>query len=99
MGQMKDISPQAQALKALQKAQKKGGHSVHLEMLATALKGKRVNFEKLIKLCDDMIRILGKETKDDDDKKAYCNREITRSDDELTEMKHALSDYKKEMED
>merc|ERR1719512_286933 len=44
-----------------------------LEMLMLALSGKATGgFEKVVKMIDDLVQLLGKEQTEDDDKKEYC---------------------------
>merc|ERR1719171_2080796 len=58
---------QEDALKALSKIHGKG--FVGMDLIALALKGRKVNFDKVIKMIDDMVALLGKEQQDDDQKK------------------------------
>ena len=39
----------------------------------------QVGFEKIIKMMDDMVVLLGKEQKDDEEQKAYCEAEFEKS--------------------
>merc|ERR1712113_925232 len=49
------------------------GYKDHrLEFIALALRGNSKGFEKVIKMIDDMVALLGKEQVADDEKKAYC---------------------------
>merc|ERR1719262_226849 len=50
-----------QALVLIQEAQKTESKSVHLDLIAMALKGKKAGFEKIVKLIDDMVVTLKKE--------------------------------------
>merc|ERR1719382_1454903 len=62
-------------------------------MLALAGKGK--SFDKVLKMIDDMIALLGREQTDDDDKKAYCESSLDKSEDELKRLAQSLSDLDK----
>merc|ERR1719197_1268716 len=64
-----------------------------------ALKGGKVTFEKVIAMIDDMVALLGKEQVDDDEKKAYCEAEIDKAEDELKELEHTVDTLEKEIED
>jgi predicted nucleic acid-binding Zn-ribbon protein len=55
--------------------------SAKMELLALALEGKKIGFEKVIKMIDDMVATLKVEQKDDDTKKEYCAEELDLSDD------------------
>merc|ERR1719506_3145508 len=46
--------------------------SVHLDFIALAIKGKKIGFEKVIKMIDEMVVTLKTEQADDDAKKEYC---------------------------
>merc|ERR1719486_1622458 len=49
-----------------------------------ALAGKKVGFEKIIKMMDDMVVLLGKE------QKAYCEAEFEKSEDETDDLKRKI---------
>merc|ERR1712070_375493 len=57
------------------------GRSPRLDFIALALKGKKIGFEKVIKMIDDMIATLKTEQVDDEKKKEYCAAEFDSSDD------------------
>merc|ERR1719324_1772026 len=60
-----------------------------------ALRGKKVGFEKVIKLMDDMVVMLKKEQQDDDHKKEYCAVQLDLADDSKKELERAISDSEK----
>merc|ERR1719297_49110 len=68
------------AIQAANKANRPG-----LELLALALAGKKSlgsgSFDKVVKMIDNMVGVLGKEQKDDDDKKEYCALQFDVTDD------------------
>ena len=49
---------------------------VGIDLIALALKGKKVSMEKVIKLVDDMVALLGEEQEADDAKKEQCEKDI-----------------------
>jgi chromosome segregation ATPase len=55
-----------------------------------ALAGKKVGFEKIVKMMDDMVVLLGKEQKDDDAQKDYCEAEFEKSEDESDDLKRKI---------
>merc|ERR1719298_299136 len=59
-------------------------------MMQLALAGKKVGFEKIIKMMDDMVVLLGKEQKDDDEQKDYCEAEFEKSEDESDDLKRKI---------
>merc|ERR1719281_1075319 len=61
----------AKALELVSHA-RKNHKALSLDFLALALRGKKVGFEKVIKLMDEMVVTLKKEQVDDDSKKEYC---------------------------
>merc|ERR1719240_1058776 len=77
---------------AMQGANKK---SLSLEFISLALHGKKVGFEKVIKLMDEMVVTLKKEQVDDDNKKEYCEKELDLADDKKKEVERAISDSEK----
>jgi len=64
-----------------------------------ALRGKKVGFEKVIKLIDDMVGLLKKEQIDDDVKKEYCNTQIDETEDKKKILDQTLSDLETSIED
>jgi septal ring factor EnvC (AmiA/AmiB activator) len=88
---------QDEALKALSKIHGKG--FVGMDLIALALKGKKVNFDKVIKMIDDMVALLGKEQTDDDQKKEYCEAQFDFADDKKKGLERSISDTEKAIED
>merc|ERR1719440_901157 len=85
----------ANALVALQ--QSKG--DFRLNLIALALKGKKVSFEKVITMIDEMVVLLGKEQVADDDKKEYCETTIDQTEDKVKELELDISDLEKAIAD
>jgi len=83
-----------QALSLLQSG-RRPGRSLPLDFIALALKGKKVGFEKVIKMIDDMSALLKKEQVDDDQKKEYCEAEFDSAEDKQKALERALSDLEK----
>jgi len=86
-----------QALKAL--ANTKSKHFVGVELIALALRGKKVDFSKVIKMIDDMTALLGKEQSDDDAKKEYCEAQFDFADDKKKGLERSISDTEKAIDD
>jgi len=82
------------ALKALKTA--KGSK---LNLIAIALRGQANGFGKIIKMIDDMVVLLGKEQVADDDKKAYCEAELDKTEDKLKGLNIKISDLEKALDD
>merc|ERR1719183_532154 len=70
-----------------------------LDFIALALSGKKVGFEKVIKMCDDMVALLTKEQGDDDKKKEYCDKQFDIADDKKKGLEQSISDSEKAIED
>jgi len=70
-----------------------------LNLIALALKGKKVSFEKVIGMIDDMVKLLGEEQNSDDDKKGYCESEIDTTEDELKTLERKVSDLDKAIDE
>merc|ERR1719188_1290005 len=51
-------------------------HSNMLQFIELALRGKKIGFEKVIAMIDEMVATLKKEQQDDDSKKEYCGAEL-----------------------
>merc|ERR1719450_575784 len=50
-------------------------------------------------MIDDMVKLLGKEQVDDDTKKAYCEAEIDKTEDEIKVLEHKIEDLEKAIEE
>merc|ERR1719238_2180760 len=70
-----------------------------LDFIALALQGKKVGFEKVIKMCDEMSALLTKEQGDDDKKKEYCDKQFDVADDKKKGLEQSISDSEKAIED
>mmetsp|Transcript_104817 Transcript_104817/g.181121 ORF Transcript_104817/g.181121 Transcript_104817/m.181121 type:complete len:698 (+) Transcript_104817:101-2194(+) len=62
-----------------------------LDFIALAISGKKVSFEKIVKMIDDMVKLLGAEQLDDDHKKEYCEAQFDVSDDKKKGLEHSIS--------
>merc|ERR1719236_170661 len=102
---MKDV--QEDAIRALSEVRRnKNGHrNPRISLIVLALKSKKVDMSKVIKMIDDMVVLLGKEQGDDDTKKAFCEAEFDKMDDkkkglerEIGNLEKALEEYKSAVE-
>lgn len=80
-----------QALQVLRSNRRKGG-DYRVNFLALAMQGKKVGFDKVLAMIDGMVELLGKEGTDDDKKKAYCEKEFDKSDDEIKALTSTIAD-------
>merc|ERR1719335_1992553 len=69
--------------------------SADLQLIVMALHGKKVSFDKVITMIDDMVVLLGKEQEADDTKKAYCEEEFDKADDKKKALERSISDLEK----
>jgi septal ring factor EnvC (AmiA/AmiB activator) len=84
------------ALDALDNAKK---HDARLDLISMALRGRKVSFEKVLGMIDDMVKLLGEEQVADDDKKAYCAKEFDTSEDKQKALDRAISDLGAKIDD
>merc|ERR1711933_329671 len=80
----------AQALAAIRIAQRSSKFDRHhLDFIALAIQGKKIGFEKVIKMIDEMVATLKQEQVDDDNKKEYCRTELDTADDTKKSLEHS----------
>merc|ERR1719311_970731 len=92
-------SMKQRALAALQQASQGVKRDYRLDLISLALKGKKVSFEKVLKMIDDMVALLNKEQVDDDSKKEYCEKLIDKTEDDLKALELTVSDLGKAIAD
>jgi len=85
----------ARALAAIRGAKR----SVHLDFIALAIQGKKIGFEKVIGMIDEMAATLKTEQSDDDNKKEYCAAQFDQSDDKKKSLERAVKDLETVIED
>jgi len=63
-----------------------------LDMILLTLNGKAkaADFTKVIKMIDGMVVMLATEQKDDEEKKAYCEKQFDESDDKKKDLEHTM---------
>merc|ERR1719305_1747776 len=80
------------ALAAIRQVQSSaGGKNPDLDFIAMAIQGKKVGFEKVIKLIDDMVGNLKKE-QHDDNKNEYCAKQLDMAEDKKKSLAQTVSD-------
>merc|ERR1740138_1363810 len=65
-----------------------------IDLIALALRGHTKGFEKVLKMIDNMVTLLGKEQVDDDAKKEYCESKIDKAEDDLKILTQTIKDMK-----
>merc|ERR1719298_260040 len=66
--------------------------SVHMDFIALAIQGRKIGFEKVIKMIDEMVVTLKTEQNDDDHKKEYCAAQFDLADDKKKSLERSVSD-------
>merc|ERR1712194_351258 len=88
----------SKALALVRDAAKKPSHDrARLQLIALALAGKKTasgGFEKVIKMIDDMVKLLKDEQVADDNKKEYCEVQFDSTDDKKKALERKLSQAK-----
>merc|ERR1719389_236507 len=70
-----------------------------LDFIAMAIQGKKIGFEKVIKMIDDMVATLKKEQLDDDSKKEYCAEQFDFAEDKKKGLVKSVSDLEISIEE
>jgi septal ring factor EnvC (AmiA/AmiB activator) len=70
-----------------------------LNLIAIALHGKTVGFEKVLTMIDEMVALLKDEQVGDDEKKTYCTEEFDKTDDTKKGLERSISQSEKAIED
>jgi septal ring factor EnvC (AmiA/AmiB activator) len=87
------VSARERALAAVRQAQQTSkAVRPQFDFIALAIQGKKIGFEKVIKMIDEMVATLKQEQLDDDHKQEYCAKQFDMSDDKKKGLEHALSD-------
>merc|ERR1719326_2357477 len=79
-----------QALAALKKMKDVAG-SPDLSLISMALRGKKVGFEKVIKMIDELVAQLAKEQEDDDAHLKWCSAQFDTSEDTEKDLKRRIA--------
>jgi len=88
----------SQALSLLRGAKSRAGRhaDTRLDFLVLALSGKKASstgtFDKVVKMIDEMVEVLGSEQKSDDNKKEYCEKQFDEMDDKKKALERKVSD-------
>merc|ERR1719486_577346 len=63
-----------------------------LDFIALAIQGRKIGFDKVLKMIDEMVASLKKEQLDDDHKKEYCAAQFDQADDKKKGLERSVSD-------
>jgi chromosome segregation ATPase len=91
--QMQDEAATRQsALQALERAQnQESDPRPRIDFIMMAIRGKKIGFEKVIKMIDEMVGTLKQEQLDDDHKKEYCDQQFDIADDKKKGLETKIS--------
>jgi len=73
----------------------RSGSRPSLDLVELALRGKKVGFDKVLGMIDNLVSELKREQVDDSEKKEYCAKEFDESDDKKKATKREISDTQK----
>jgi chromosome segregation ATPase len=82
----------AKALVAVNALRAHVKNNPQLDFLALALSGKKVSFDKVLKMIVDMVATLKQEQVDDDNKKEYCTVQLDSMDDKKKGLERRVAD-------
>jgi len=86
-------SMRSRALRVLRKAMQASKQArPGLDFISLAIQGKKVGFDKVMTMIDEMVENLKKEQLGDDHKKEYCNAEFDTADDKKKGLEQTVSD-------
>merc|ERR1712228_888889 len=75
-------------------AKSKGPHRVQLDLIVLAFQRKKIAFDKIIEMIDQMMYTLKAEQNDDDTKRDFCAKEIDDTEDKKKALEKTISDGK-----
>jgi len=92
--QLQDGASALRARAATVLREARGGQQdrTRLDLILLALRGKKIGFEKVITMIDEMVASLKTEQSDDDHKKEYCGVQFDESDDKKKGLERAIAD-------
>merc|ERR1719482_1368714 len=70
-----------------------------LDFIALAIQGKKIGFDKVIGMIDEMVATLKTEQQDDDHKKEYCAKQFDLADDKKKGLERSKADLETVIED
>jgi len=82
------VKERAMEVLSAAKSHRKGDRQ-RLDFILLALRGKKVDFSKVITMVDDMVALLKQEQLDDDHKKEYCEGQFDLADDKKKALERA----------
>jgi chromosome segregation ATPase len=80
------------AISAIEQVASSSKDRTRLDFIVLALHGKKIGFEKVIKMIDQMVVALKTEQTDDEDKKEYCSSQLDSTEDSMKALGRKVSD-------
>jgi hypothetical protein len=93
------VSMQQRAVAMLREASQQSPRRAQLDFITMAIQGKKIGFEKVIKMIDNMVATLKKEQNDDEHKKEYCQKQFDVAEDKKKVLTKTVSDTEVAIED
>merc|ERR1719401_3241148 len=84
---------------ALQSFQAKPDHHHGLDFILLALRGRKIGFEKVVSMIDNLVAALKTEQQDDEHKKEYCEAQFDHTDDNKKVLQRSISDLSSSVEE
>merc|ERR1712194_318180 len=85
-------SATALRVRALAVLAKATGGRPGLDLISLALRGKKVGFEKVIGMINEMVKNLANEQGEDESKKGYCDTQLDQNEDKKKQHENSISD-------
>merc|ERR1719394_356243 len=70
-------------------------HDSRIDFITLALHGKKVSFDKVLKIIDDMVKLLDKEQYDDDLRQEICVEDLDKAEDKLKTTEASIKNVEK----
>jgi chromosome segregation ATPase len=92
--QVRAASERASALATLAVLQQQHPGLYQVDFIAMALHGKKMGFDKVIKMIENLVATLKTEQLDDNNKKEYCEGQFDETDDKKKSLERSIADVK-----
>jgi len=90
--QVSETATKARALEIINGFRQRGQRRVQLDFISLALRGKKIGFEQILKMIDDLVVELKQDQVNDESKKEYCEKEFDVSDDKKKVLEKGVTD-------
>jgi len=82
----------SRAIALIQAARGTSNRRPQLDFISLALRGKKIGFDKVLKMIEDLVKELKQDQVNDDGKKEYCETELDTADDKKKVLEKGVSD-------